>query len=383
MSNDLYKAILSDKGSNKKDTTNNPLSSYIFSEEDQQYEEDNLGFYSTNVISLNLLFSGKVDGGIKVGRMSMISAPSALGKSLLALSTIKGAQRDNKEVITILVDAEFSFDYNVAKKMGIDTSKEKLIVFQESSIEQVKNIILKTIENVEKNKRKDIFVVIDSWGTLVSSKTLEDGLLGKDVTDMTLPKKKNDLANVLLNTRTTVLVINHIYMNTGGFGDPMMIPGGERLKFNCSSIILGTSRSKERDTDKALLGHIISAETFKSRFSKEKTKLQYRMKHNGGLDPFYGILEDAIEGGYIITGKVIDDKETKKTGVTVYKEKAGTYQRACVEGDTPVKEEEMYNARFWLPVFEKTDFKKFLENKYQFKQDFDIVTQEEDISKIM
>lgn len=379
---DLYKAVMGDKGTNKKDTVNNPLSSYLFTEEDQQIQDDGLGFYSTNVIPLNLLFSGKVDGGIKVGRMSMISAPSALGKSLLALSTIKGAQKSNKDCMTILIDAEFSFDYNVAKKMGVNTDKDKLLVFQESSIEQVKNIILKTVENVDKADRKNIFVVIDSWGTLVSSKSIDDGLAGKDVTDMTLPKKKNDLANILLNTRATVLVINHIYMNTGGFGDPLMIPGGERLKFNCSSIILGMSRAKERDTDKNLLGHIVTAQTFKSRFSKEKTTLQYRMKHNGGLDPFYGILDDAKEGGYIITGRVVDEKESKKTGETVYKDKAGTYQRACVENDTPVKEEEMYNARFWLPVFEKTDFKKYLENKYTFVHDFDIVTEEEDLDKI-
>jgi RecA/RadA recombinase len=379
MAFDLYKAIMSDKGSKKKNTENDPLSSYIFNEDNQE----ELGFYSTNVISLNLLFAGRVDGAIPIGKVSMISAPPTLGKSIIAMSVIKGAQRINPDLVTILIDAEYSFDYNVAKKMKLDVSKEKLIVYQESSIEKVKNIILKTINLVPKEERKNILIVIDSWGTLVSSKTIDDGLAGKDVTDMTLPKKKNDLANILLNTRATAFVVNHVYMNTGGFGDPLQIPGGMRLIFNSSCIVLGTSRAKEKDDKKNLLGHIISAQTFKSRYSKEKTCLQFRMKHNGGLDPFYGILDDALEGGYVISGRVLDEKETKKKGEKVYKEKAGTYQRAHIEDDTPLKEEDIYNAKFWVPIFEQTDFKKYLEDKYQFRADFDIVTQEEDLNKIV
>ena len=159
MAFDLYKAIMSDKGSKKKTTENDPLSSYIFNEDNQE----ELGFYSTNVISLNLLFAGRVDGAIPIGKVSMISAPPTFGKSIIAMSVIKGAQRINPDLVTILIDAEYSFDYNVAKKMKLDVSKEKLIVYQESSIEKVKNIILKTINLVPKEERKNILIVIDSW----------------------------------------------------------------------------------------------------------------------------------------------------------------------------------------------------------------------------
>ena len=37
-------------------------------------------FISTNVISMNLLFSGRVRGGIPKGKISQISADSSLGK---------------------------------------------------------------------------------------------------------------------------------------------------------------------------------------------------------------------------------------------------------------------------------------------------------------
>ena len=108
--------------------------------------------------------------------------------------------------------------------------------------------------------------VIDSWGTLVTSKSISDGLEGKDIKDMTLSQKKNQLSNIILNTKATFFIVNHVYDNTGGFGDPMQIPGGRRIMFNSDSVVLCMSRSKDKDKqNKELVGHIISGQTFKSR----------------------------------------------------------------------------------------------------------------------
>ena len=377
MIKDLYKQIIADKGTQKKDTVNNPLSMYLANREDKDY-----GFYSTGVIPLNLLFSGRFDRAIPIGKVSMISADSMMGKSIISLSIVKNAQKDNKDLITIIMDTERSFDFEVAEKMGIDTSPEKFIVFQENSLEEVKNIILKTVQLIPREERRNVLIIFDSWGTLVSSKTIDDGLAGKDVSDMTSSKKKNDLANILLNTQCTVFVINHVYANTGGFGDPLVVPGGKKIVFVSSSVILCTSRAKEKNDDKTVTGHIITAQTFKSRYSREKTVLQYRIKHDGGLDIFYGLLDDALDGGYVTTGKVLDEKETKKTGENVYKEKSGTLMRSHIKNDVAIKEEEIYNSAFWLPIFKDTTFKKYLEDKYQFSNSFDINQIEKEIEEI-
>jgi len=39
------------------------------------------------------LHTGRVDGGIPIGKISMISAPSMLGKSFVAMGLVKNAQR--------------------------------------------------------------------------------------------------------------------------------------------------------------------------------------------------------------------------------------------------------------------------------------------------
>jgi len=359
MNLDIYKKIMSDKGSSKKGTVNVPLAEYLVEED---YEPE---FLSTNVITLNLLFSGRVHGGIAKGKISMMSAPSMLGKSFVAMSIVKSAQKKGMNVVVI--DTERAFSFKTAKALGIDTSKEKLVVLQDNSLEQVETIILKIVNDIPKKDRKNILFVIDSWGTLVTSKTIEDGLAGKDVKNMTESQKKNRLANVILNTQATFFVINHVYDNTGGFGDPMKIPGGRRIMFNSDAVVLGTSRAKHKEKDGAkdvVVGHIISAQTFKSRYSIEKSVLQFRIKHNGGLDVFFGLKEEAIKGNYIKNSK------------------PGWFVRSHIKDDKPVKEDKMYTMDFWYDIFKNTDFKEFLEKRYCFSNEFDIVEHDDKIEEI-
>jgi len=345
----IYDIVMKDKV-----TKDSPaLSDYLFK------EDEKIEFLSTNVITLNLLFSGRVDGGIPVGRVSMISAPSMLGKSFVGYGLVKNAQQKGMQVC--IIDTERAFSFKFAKSIGIDISTDKLVVLQENGIEEVSGIIMTICKEVPKEERKNILFVIDSWGSLITSKTLDNALVGNDVADFTIPKKKNNLANIILNTKATYFVINHVYDNVGGMGDTMKIPGGRKIEYNCESIVLGRSRAKETKsaTDKTVIGHIITAETFKSRWSKEKSKLKFRIKVEGGLDIFYGILEDAIEAG------VIDVPSS------------GFYSRICVLDDKKYRENEIYNSDFWLPIFKETGFKDWLEKKYTYSTPLDISTESE------
>lgn len=328
-------------------------------------------FISTRVMTLNLLLSGKIDGGVPIGKMSMISAPSMLGKSFVAMSTVREAQRKGMDII--IIDTERAFSKQMANSLGIDTNKNNLFVFQDNSIEKLITFILNVFDGKTREERENTFVVMDSWGTLITSKTLGDGLIGKDVMDMTDPKKKNKMANIILNTKATWFIVNHVYDNIGGFGDALAIPGGRKIMFNCDCVLLGMTRAKDKKTDtttkeKVISGHIITIRNQKSRYSKELSKLKFRIKHDGGLDPFYGILNDAVDGGYVV--------ET-----TVGKSKA--YFRSHIENDKAVKEKDIYCVEFWKPVFVDTDIKEYLVNKYTFNAETDILTVQDDLDEIM
>ena len=84
--------VKADKGGNKRD----PLSEFVYDIENEVVE-----FISTNSISINLLYSGKVNGGIPIGHVSMISADSMLGKSFIANQIIRNAQKKKMQVVVL------------------------------------------------------------------------------------------------------------------------------------------------------------------------------------------------------------------------------------------------------------------------------------------
>ena len=304
-------------------------------------------FISSDVATINLLFSGDVNGGIEKGVINMISADSSLGKSMIALKFLKNAQK--KGMDCYVIDSEIAFNLKMAEDFGVDTSPDALTVFQTSKIVEIRQIVAKLAEGRSVEERRNTFIVLDSWGTLVSPVNISKAEEGSETKDMSLSQWKNDLANILKSCGQTYIVVNHVMANTGGFGDPLAVPGGKRLYYNSQNVVLGMSKAKDKNSDGEIEGAIITAMAHKGRTVKEKAKLQFRIKHSGGLDPFYGLLPDALEGGYVI------------------KPKAGRYSRPSVPEDKEWKETDIYCKEFWAPLFKETDLKEYLKKKYTYQ----------------
>jgi len=176
---------------------------------EQVYKNDDRvqTFIDTGNIPLNILFSGKVNGGIPVGKISQIAAPSSLGKTFIGMKVAKSAQRMGMEVIYL--DTEYAYDFNFADNVGIDSAK--MLVLQDNRIERVQAKLLSICDGLTKEERDNLFIVLDSWGGLVTSKTEEDAIAGNDKRDMTVQQKKNSFARLLTSLETSMFVINHVY----------------------------------------------------------------------------------------------------------------------------------------------------------------------------
>jgi len=325
---------------------NKAFSEYILKETSQI----DRGFISTGSLSLNLLYSGRLDGGIPIGKISQIAAPSSLGKSFIGLKIAKNAQKQGLEVVYI--DTEFAFDFNFARNIGLQT--DNMLIIQNNHIEDVQRAIMQIFAEIENKDRDKLLVVIDSWGGLVTSKTTEDALSGKDVSDMTVSKKKNTLSKLMMGG-PTVFVINQIYDSMDQY-NPLTIGGGRGIYYASSAIVLASSKAKEKDGDGDVIGSIITATTRKSRFCKENTKLKYMIRYEGGIHPVYGILDDAIDGGFVI------------------KPTMGWYSRPCIVGDKKWREREIWEnwQEFWQPLIQLPEFKQYFKDKYSF-QDSQII----------
>ena len=300
-------------------------------------------FISTGVATLNILFGGGIDKGIPVGRVSMIAADSSLGKSFVGLKIAKNAQAKGKSVI--LFDAEKAYSPAMTDNLGIN--KDEILVIQNTSVEEVSTQFMNIVEEIKENI-KDYVFIIDSWNVLVTSKSVDDISAGKDVVDMTGAKKKNTLAKLLLNSNATVFVINQLYSSMDAYSLDN-IPGGKGIYFASSSVVQGTSKAKQKESDGEITGAIVTAITRKGRFSREHSKLKYLINYEGGINAYYGLLDFALETGY------------------VEKPSNGFYTRPCVENDKKWREKEIYNKEFWTPIFKETDFKISVEKAFSFK----------------
>ena len=300
-------------------------------------------FISTGVATLNILFGGGIDKGIPVGRVSMIAADSSLGKSFVGLKIAKNAQAKGKSVI--LFDADKAYSTAMADNLGIN--KDEILVIQNTSVEEVSTQFMNIVEEIKENI-KDYVFIIDSWNVLVTSKSVDDISAGKDVVDMTGAKKKNTLAKLLLNSNATVFVINQLYSSMDAYSLDS-IPGGKGIYFASSSVVQGTSKAKQKESDGEITGAIVTAQTRKGRFSREHSKLKYLINYEGGINAYYGLLDFALETGY------------------VEKPSNGFYTRPCVENDKKWREKEIYNKEFWTPIFKETDFKLSVEKAFSFK----------------
>jgi hypothetical protein len=216
---------------------------------------------------------------------------------------------------------------------------------------------MKIVSNVPKEDRHKIFFMFDSWGSLVTYEGVKKASDPDAKKDLNLNLKKNNLANMILSTRATFYICNGVMDNIGGFGDPLRIPGAKRIILDAHVVILGRSKAKEETTikgDDVLTGAIVSCKVHKSRLSREQKEFCFRIKYSGGLDIFYGIIDDALEGGYVKCSE------------------NGFYTRSHIKDDKKFREKEIYTSAFWLPVFNETDFKNKLEEKYQLQGAFDV-----------
>jgi len=129
--------------------------------------------------------------------------------SFVGMKLAKNAQKMNKDLIVVYIDTEMAFDFDFSESVGIST--DRLLVIQSNRIEEVQQQVMAFNEDFSKEERANIFLIIDSWGGLVTSKTVSDATTGNDAADFTVAKKKNTFAKLLTGMGMTVFVINQVY----------------------------------------------------------------------------------------------------------------------------------------------------------------------------
>lgn len=314
-------------------------------------------YVDSGVIGVNLILSGKWDGGTPAGKVTMLAGAKSSGKTLIAMETAKNFQRDYQGT-PVLFDSEFASDNESLESSGIDTENFLYLPIcnikdedPEKSLSYQTNVI-----GQELDKNDKALLIYDSAGEWTTQRTQSNIDKNNTAKDMSITQEKKAFMSQILQIAGKYsipsIVINHTYANVGGFGNATEVSGGGVL-YKPSQIIEITSKAKWKDeVTKEQIGSIFTAKIYKGRLARENAVVKFAISYDHGLSRYFGLIDYALEGGYV--------EETKEGRSTVYKLKGTEFtvkkKNICVEPDT--------EAEFWDAIFNTTDFGEYLNNSF-------------------
>ena len=246
----------------------------------------NIPVISTGSISLDRALG---IGGFPRGRIIEIFGPESSGKTTLCLQCIKETQKLNG--LAAFIDAEYAFDVNYAKGIGIDINK--LYYSQPNNGEEA----LRITEELIKTNCIDI-IVIDSVAALIPKAELEgeigDSRIGLQARLMSQSLRK--LTGRIGKTKCICIFINQLREKIGIlFGNPETTTGGNALKFY-SSIRLDIRKSTNiKDENETIIGNRTKVKVVKNKLAAPFKTAEFDIIYGKGVDRIPEILDLCIE----------------------------------------------------------------------------------------
>ena len=295
----------------------------------------------TQVPMINVALSGKLDGGLTPG-LTVFAGPSKHFKTAFALLLAKSYLEKYDDAVVLFYDSEFGSPQSYFDSFGINTSR--VLHTPITDIEQLKHDAMAQLNNIERGDH--IIVIVDSVGNLASKKEVEDALDGKSVADMSRAKQLKSLFRMVTPHLTLkdipMVVVNHTYKEIGMFPKDI-VSGGTGVYYSADNIfIIGRQQEKE-GTEITGYNFIINVE--KSRYVREKSKIPVEVTYEGGISKWSGLLDVAIEGGFVV------------------KPSNGWYSKK--DEEQKVRAKDTYTKDFWLPILSDKEFQTYIESRYK------------------
>lgn len=305
----------------------------------------------TKIPMLNIAMSGMLDGGMQSG-LTIFAGPSKHFKSNMSLTMVSAYLNKYPDAICLFYDSEFGITPAYLKSMGVDP--ERVIHTPIQSVEQLKIDMVNQLEAIERGEK--VIVFIDSIGNMASKKETEDALNEKSVADMTRAKSLKSLFRIVTPffsiKNIPCVAVNHTIETIEMFSKTVMT-GGTGPMYSADTVFIIGKRQIKDGTELEGYQFVLNAE--KSRTVKEKSKFFIDVKFDGGIDPYSGLLDMALDIGFVV------------------KPKNGWYAREFLDTETGemLREEKSWRAKdtnsteFWGPLFKHEPFREAIKNRYQ------------------
>jgi RecA/RadA recombinase len=287
-------------------------------------------FISTGVYIVDAAMSGRlINGGVATNRISVFAGESGAGKSFLAYSCAKNAQKAGYSVIYI--DTEQAVDLEDLPKFGVSNDLEKFRLVRSNKVEDINITLTQLIDELKEQKLAGfelpkLMIVLDSLGQMASNKEKADLLKGDIKQDMTKAKAIGSMFRSINNDLgyldIPMIVCNHTYLTMDLFPQAVM-KGGLALLYSASVIGFMTKSKlktgEEDDMDLGGSGITVLFKTQKNRLAKPK-KIRFDISFANGMNPYTGLdafcRAEYFEQIGIAQGKIEVDKKTGEISFT-------------------------------------------------------------------
>lgn len=279
---------------------------------------------------LNACLSGDLFKGVPSSRVLTIYGPSQTGKSYLAVSICREAQK--KGYTPIYLDSEAAMDKDFVSRLGCDPNN--FIIKQVNTIREASTFIANMCHEIQEAvdngaEKPKIMLVLDSLGNLASEKEKSDAISGSTAQDFTKAKDTRALFRVntipVAKLQIPWVVINHAIANIGSFTGGTSMTNGSGIQYagsitlNLSSIAKLDDKENNKAADKVIgaanvkkSGVLVTAWPDKSRFCIPH-KVKFQIPYYKKPSPYVG-LEDYLnwENAGIMQGKCLNEDEYNK-----------------------------------------------------------------------
>jgi RecA/RadA recombinase len=304
-------------------------------------------FTTTSVPMINVALSGSLDGGLASG-LTVLAGPSKHFKTSFALLMASAYLKKYDDAVLLFYDSEFGSPQSYFESFDIDTSR--VLHTPVTNVEELKFDLVNQLQEIDRKDR--VIVIIDSVGNIASKKEVEDAMNEKSVADMSRAKALKGLFRMITPMLTLkdvpLLAVNHTYMEIGLF-PKAVVSGGTGIMYSADNVWIIGRQQEKSGTEIQGYHFVINVE--KSRFVKEKSKIPITVTWEGGIEKWSGLLDVAIQGGYVV------------------KPKNGWYQAknpaTGEELSGNVRAKQTLNAEFWEYIFSKTDFFDWIQKRFK------------------
>lgn len=323
----------------------------------------------TKIPMLNIALSGALTGGMKSG-LTIFAGPSKHFKSNMALTMVAAFMKKHEDAICLFYDSEFGITPEYLAAMGVNP--DQVIHTPITSVEQIKIDMANQLKEVKRGEK--VIVLIDSIGNMASKKEIEDAENEKTTADMTRAKAMKSLFRIITPYFSTknipCIAINHTIQTIEMFSKTVMTGGTGPMYAADTVFYIGKRQIKDaKSSEIEGFQFVLNAE--KSRYVKEKSKFFIDVTFSGGIDPYSGLLDMAIELGFVVKPKV------------------GWHCRVMTINGTKMQESKSWRAKdtscpeFWSPLFKSAEFRDAIEKRYKLSSIESNIEVEEELARII